>query len=329
MNGTDITPTGQLPFPGGEFPHSRDLPHPPDLPDRFELLGARLWLHARCVDCGHAAGHAEDERVVLASVVKVLLVLEFFRQAAAGQLDPAERAVVRAADRLGGTGTAGFHDDVELSLRDLALMTMSVSDNTAADILFRRVGRDTVQALARQLGLERAQVTGGPREVLESMLEDLGAADADAFASAFAALPAEEVHRLRALDPARTTSATPREMTRLLSLVWNDRAGTAAACAGVRELMSLQVNGARLGAAFDRFTTVAAKSGTLPGVRNEIGVVTYPDGARYAIAVFTRTTSLSTRRPDLDTAIGGAGREVVAGLRGCCGPAGRSSPRGD
>ncbi|WP_405439898.1 serine hydrolase [Streptomyces niveus] len=296
-----------------------DLNRPGGLPRRFELLDARVWLHARCVDCGRGTGHGQDEPVVLASVVKVLLVLEFCRQAAAGQLDPAERVVVRAADRLGGTGTAGFHDDARLSLRDLALLMMSVSDNTAADILFRRVGLDTVRALARQLGLDRAQVTGAPREVLETMLEDLGAADAGAFASAFAALPAEDVHRLRALDPARTTSATPREMTRLLSLVWNDRAGPAVACAGVRDLMAEQVNGARLGAAFDRFTTVVAKSGTLPGVRNEIGVVTCPDGARYAVAVFTRATSLSTRRPDLDAAIGEAGRGAVEALRGCCG----------
>ncbi|MGW6302888.1 serine hydrolase [Streptomyces niveus] len=140
-----------------------DLNRPAGLPRRFELLDARVWLHTRCVDCGRRTGHGQDEPVVLASVVKVLLALEFWRQAAAGRLDPAERVVVRAADRLGGTGTAGFHDDARLSLRDLALLMMSVSDNTVAGILFRRVGLDTVQALARQLGLDRAQVTGARR----------------------------------------------------------------------------------------------------------------------------------------------------------------------
>ena len=66
---------------------------------------------------------------------KVLLVLEFARQAMAGQLDPRERVRITAEHRLGGWGTSGCLDDVELSLRDLAHFAMSVSDNTSADLL--------------------------------------------------------------------------------------------------------------------------------------------------------------------------------------------------
>ncbi|WP_461029926.1 serine hydrolase, partial [Streptomyces sparsus] len=281
-------------------------------------LGARLRLHAACVDCGRQTGHRADRPVVLASVVKVLLVLEFTRQAAAGQLDPTERAVVRAADRLGGTGTAGCADDVELSLRDLARWTLTVSDNSAADLLFRRLGTDTVRALAEELGLAATQVLGSPRWVLGTMLEDLGCAGPAEFARALAALPPARFRELRALDPARTNSSTARDMTRLLRLVWRDRAGPATGCAALRSLMTEQVSWHRLAAAFDEGVAVAAKSGTLPGVRNEIGVVTLPDGARFAVAVFAETESLSTRRPDLDAAIGRAAARAVGQLRGCC-----------
>ncbi|MFF7145785.1 serine hydrolase [Streptomyces nodosus] len=90
----------------------------------FAAAGAEGRLHAVPVDTG-ADGATEvavgaDEPVVLASIMKILLVLEFARQAAAGQLDPRERVRVGAADRLGGWGTAGCVDDIELSLRDLA-----------------------------------------------------------------------------------------------------------------------------------------------------------------------------------------------------------------
>ncbi|AIJ25509.1 beta-lactamase class A [Amycolatopsis methanolica 239] len=112
----------------------------------------RGWLHARCLDCGGETGHHPDEPVVLASVVKVPLVLELARQVAAGQLDPADRLRVTAADRLSGTGTAGCADDVEMSLRDAAFSALSVSDNTAADLLFDRVGLDNVRSLLRELG---------------------------------------------------------------------------------------------------------------------------------------------------------------------------------
>ncbi|MCF6521780.1 serine hydrolase [Streptomyces sp. JJ36] len=278
----------------------------------------RVRLHARCVDCGRDTGVEADRPVVLASVVKVLLVLEFARQAARGQLDPAERALVRAPERLGGTGTAGCADDVEMSLRDLARFALSVSDNSAADVLFRRVGADTVQSLARELGLIRTRVLGGPRLLLESMLEDVGAASAEEFAASLPALPAERFRALRILDPARTNASTAREMTRLLALVWTDRAGPPRACARLRSLMTEQVSRSRLEAGFPEQVTVAAKSGTLPGVRNEIGVASYPDGGRYAVAVCTETESLTTRRPDLDAAMGAAAHTAVSRLRGCC-----------
>ncbi|WKX74186.1 serine hydrolase [Streptomyces sp. XD-27] len=278
-------------------------------------------MHAACVDCGRQTGLRADEPVVLASVVKVPLVLEFARQVAHGQLDPAERAVVRRADRLGGTGTAGCLDDVEMSLRDLAGFALSVSDNSAADVLFERVGVDTVRLLVRELGLSRTRIVGSPRALLRSMMEDVGAADPAAFAAVYPALSPARLRALRVRDPRHTNGSTAREMTRLLSLVWTDRAGPPGACAQVRALMAHQVSWHRLAAAFPEDVAVAAKTGTLLGVRNEIGVVTYPDGGRYAVSVFTETADLRDRRPDLDAAIGTAGRAAVEALRGCCGPA--------
>ena len=285
----------------------------------FAALGARVRLHARCVDCGHQTGTGADEPVVLASVVKVPLVLEFARQAAYGQLDPAERVVVRQTDRLGGTGTAGCLDDVEMSLRDLARFALSVSDNTAADLLFRRVGVDTVRLLVKELGLDSTRIAGSPRTLLEDVLRDVGATDPVSFAAVYPALSPERIRALPTMDPRRTNSGTARDMTRLLALIWTDRAGPPAACALVRSLMAGQVSWHRLAAAFPGEVAVAAKSGTLPGVRNEIGVVRHPDGGRHAVAVFAEVRDLGERRPDLDAAIGAAGRTAVEELRGCCG----------
>ena len=135
----------------------------------FDDVGVDAHLHAVDVDSGREVGTGADEQVVLASVFKILVVLELARQAVAGQLDLTERVLVRAEDRLGGWGTAGCADDVELSLRDLAHFTMSISDNTAADLLLRRIGPDVVALLAAELGLTRTRVIGGPRQVLESM----------------------------------------------------------------------------------------------------------------------------------------------------------------
>jgi beta-lactamase class A len=281
----------------------------------FDEVGADANLHVVDIATGRGVGIGADDQVVIASVFKILLVLEFARQAAAGQLDVTERVLVRAGDRLGGWGTAGCADDVELSLRDLAYFAMSVSDNTAADLLMRRVGADLVPLLAQELGLSRTRVLGGPRESLESIFADVGVRDAAEFARAFGSLSPERVRALRALDPEHTTSSTPRDITRLLTLIWRDEAGPPAACALVRDLMARQLFWTRLPAGFPPEVRVSGKTGTLPGLHIEAGVAEYPDGGRYAIAVFARSRRLDARQIAVDLAMGEAARSAVESLR--------------
>jgi beta-lactamase class A len=285
-----------------------------DLGGLFGAVGVQGHLHVRDVDDEHAEiCWGAVWPVVLASVANVLLMLEFCRQAAQGQIDPAERVRIGAADRLGGLGTAACRDDVDMSWRDLALFTMMLGDDTAADVLFRRVGLDNVQALATRLHLVYTEIRGGPRYLLQSTFDEVGAADEAEFARRFATLSAEQIVKLPVVDTGRTSAGSPKDMTRLLSLIWRDEAGPAAACAQVRELMGRQAAWHRLAAAFDEDVSVTATAGTVLGVRSEIGVIAYPDGRRYAAAVFT--DGPLGRRADIDAVIGRAARHAVEQLR--------------
>ncbi|MEH1165475.1 serine hydrolase [Micromonospora sp. CPCC 205539] len=268
------------------------------------------------VDAGREVAVRADEQVVIASIFKVVLVLEFARQVVAGQLDPTERVLVTADDRLGGWGLAGCTDDAEVSLRDLAYFAMSVTDNTAADLLLRRVGPDLLPMLAVELGLTRTHLREGPRGLVESMLADVGARTEAEFARIFPTLPAERVWAMRVFDPSRTTSSTARDITRLLTLIWRDEAGPAEACAMVRAWMAQQIFWTRLAAGFPPGVRVSGKTGTLPGLHMEAGVAEYPDGGRYAIAVFARSDQLAPRRIEVDLALGHAARTAVEALRG-------------
>ena len=105
-------------------------------------------------------------------------------------------------------------------------------------------------------------------------------------------------------------------MTRLLRAVWCDEAGPAAACARVRFLMQRQVTRDRLARGFAPAVTVAAKSGGLFGVlRNEIGVVTFPEGDGYAVAVFTRCDDGSADGRLVNAAIGEVAALAAGRLR--------------
>lgn len=289
-----------------------------DAGEVFRRAGGHGWWHARCVDCDRQDGHAATEPIVLASMVKVPLVLEFARQVVAGQLDPTTRVRLRAGDRLGGSGTAGCADDVEMSLRDLARFAMSITDNTAADALFAAVGVVNVRSLVRELGLADTRILGGPRQVVESIVGDVSGTDPARFAADYAHLDESRMSQLRALDPSHTNAGTGRDLTLLLRAVWRDEAAPAAACAMLRGLMATQLSAHRLAAGFPDEVEVVGKTGTLLAVRAEAGVVSYPDGGRYAVAVGIRLDRVSGRQPAADRAIGTVAHGAVEALRAGC-----------
>ncbi|MER6944451.1 serine hydrolase [Nonomuraea sp. NPDC000554] len=126
---------------------------------------------------------------------------------------------------------------------------------------------------------------------------------------------AELLLTCRAVDPAKGTRTTPRDMAELMRLIWTGEAGPAAACERVRAVMARQLTRHRLASGFRPPAQMASKSGSLLGVvRNEVGVITYPDGQRYAATVFTRTRRDSDEAA-INAAIGAAAARAVAVLR--------------
>ena len=281
----------------------------------FRSAGVTGFLHVVDIDTGRDVAVGADEPVVLASVFKVPLLVAFHRQAAAGVLDPAEQVTLRPDDRTAGpTGVSALLDEVRMSLRDLTCLMITVSDNAAADVVMDRVGLDAVNATAADLGLRHTVIEGNGRDLHESLLADAGA---DSVAEVWARLDEPGLQgRLRALDPLRTSRSTPRDMTRLLSMIWRDEAAPPAESAAMRRLFGLQVWPHRLSSGFPYDdVVVSGKTGTLPTLRNEVGAVEYPDGARYAVAVFTRSMLPVAVLPEADAVIGSAARIAVESLR--------------
>jgi beta-lactamase class A len=274
-------------------------------------------LHVRDIGGAREVGEGEDELVVAASTFKVAVALAFFDLAASGSLDAEERITLPTGARTDGpTGVSILRDDVTLTLRDAAALMLTISDNAAADAVLARIGVDAVHDRLRELGLVDTYLEGGCMQLMDTVAGDLGFTGWEALLGAQGEVSAAELLRSRTFDATRTTRTTPREMTGLLAAIWRDEAGAPEACAEVRRMLELQVTRDRLAAGFPPEVRVAAKSGSwLRVVRNEVGVAEYPDGRRYAIAVFTRTAEPHARRPDVDRAIGEAARAAVEQLR--------------
>ncbi len=89
------------------------------------------------------------------SAIKVALLIELFRQAEAGTLSLTERLPIQASDQVAGSGVAQWFGDAQsaLSLRDLAVLMIVLSDNTATNLLTNKVGMKAVNATMVTLGV--------------------------------------------------------------------------------------------------------------------------------------------------------------------------------
>lgn len=290
-----------------------------DIRSVFQDAGATGFLHVREVGGETDAEIAvdADAPVVLASVFKIAVAVAFERAVSSGALHSEERPIVTARYRRGGVGLAGLQDDATMSWRDLAHLMITLSDNAATDIVFHRIGRGAIDAVLVDLALDVTRIDGCCEDLIDGILDELGiprdVADID---EAIGEQPEERLRSLAALDPRHALSvSTPRETTALLDAIWSDRAAPPDACARVRRMMAQQVWPHRLASGFPTGVRVAGKTGTLPAIRNEAGVVTYPDRREFAVSVFTRAESLAGRLPEVDRAIGVSARLAIDALR--------------
>jgi beta-lactamase class A len=284
----------------------------------FTRAGASARFHAIDLASTKEVGIEPDELVVTASVFKVPVLVELMRRGFLGELDLTERVVVPASRRtMGPTGLSVMLDDLEISVRDLAFFMMSVSDNTATDVLMERLGGPTpINLTMVALGLPNTVLTGDCEVLLRELLEDLGVNDGrDDEDISIATMPPARFAHCRSLIAAKTNRTTPREMTTLLRLIWEDAIGAPGAGPECRRILGLQVWPHRLSSGFPDGVKLSAKTGTLPGIRNEAGVIEYADGGRYAVAAFTTAESYASQQPSIDAAIGTAARLAVDHLR--------------
>ncbi|QCQ92532.1 serine hydrolase [Rhodococcus sp. SGAir0479] len=282
----------------------------------FADAGVRGWVHAVPVR-GAAAetGLDADAPVVMASVYKLPVLVTFCRMVDSGDLDPREQVTLEPEGRTPGpTGISQFLDPVRLSWRDAVRSMMTLSDNAAADEVLRRIGVDRVNETMQTLGLHSTRVLGGTAQILQRLVDDT---ETRSPAEAFAALGDNDtIVRPAGYDPVLSSATTARDMTTLLSALWRGACASAEQSAFMRAVTASQVSTARLRSGFPfADVTVAGKTGTLGAVRNEVGVIEFPDGDAFAVAVFTRAARADPLLPKADAVIGQAARVAVAELR--------------
>ncbi len=200
---------------------------------------------------------SQDERFPAASVIKLPVLVEALRQAQSRDLRLEERLPVRAEDKVGGFGILKEMESVvEVTLLDLLTLMVIISDNTAANLCIERVGMAAVNESMTALGLRGT--------VLQRKMMDMKA-------------------RERGLD----NFTTPADAALLLELLATKQILTPENCDLAIGIMRRQQVRDRLPLYLPQDIPIAHKTGELPEVRHDVGIVLAKSGP-VVIAALTK-----------------------------------------
>lgn len=226
---------------------SRAIPEIESIISAAEARGARVGLCAILPD-GTRVTHRNDEVFKSASTIKIAIMIQLFRRIDAGDYTLETPYTLKMEDKVPGSGVLQeLHAGIELTLRDVLYLMMSISDNPATNILIEHAGMDAINATLRELGLSDS-VLGRPMYGRPAN--------------------ADEQENL----------ATPAEFARLIGAIMDGTAASAESCVAMLEMLKLQANSRRIGRFVPEDLEWGSKTGSYDTVVNDVGFVMTKDG---------------------------------------------------
>ncbi|HYN85398.1 MAG TPA: serine hydrolase [Pyrinomonadaceae bacterium] len=226
-----------------------------------ESFSGSVYLYAKNLDTGAVYSLRGDERVRTASTIKLAVMVEAFARVAEGRAKWADELVLTKEKKVGGAGILPeLSDGLKIPLRDAVRLMMTLSDNTATNMVIDALTADAVNARMDSLGLKETRLM---RKV---------------FGGGESAEGRREENKVFGLG--RTT---PREMVALMEKLERGEVVSAEASKEMLELMKREQGQNALGRALWRVPK-ATKSGALDHLRSNVGVIYSPRG-RIAVAV--------------------------------------------
>ena len=261
---------------------------------------ATIGVSAIHLESGKRVSIRAGERFPMGSVYKFPIGLAVLHRVDAGKLSLQQKVTIEPKDFSPGWSplrVRAKNRPITLTIGELLWHMVSNSDNTACDNLLALAGGPgTVTAVMKELGSPAIRIDRPEKEIAVHLNEDGGRAR-------------------YATDPRDT--ATPDAMAQLLVAVWNKRDGLSPASHAllVKLLADSQTGAKRIKAAVPKGSTVAHKTGTMPGTTNDVALITLPNGEHVALAIFAKASKRNVTE-DAEADIRAITKEVLRRLRG-------------
>lgn len=257
-----------------------------------------------------------DEPFPMASTFKVAIAVAVLTRVDKGELRLDQLVDITPDMYVIGSNVLAqnfVHPGLKLSVANLIEIMIIESDNSATDIMIKLAGGPAaVTKNLRDIGINGQRIDRNTAEIIRDFAKLPGPATVAVADEAAKADPdfesrADSINLDFEKDP--RDQSTPKAMLDLLLAIDNGTALSAESRDFLIGSMSRTRTGKdRLKGMLPEGTPVEHKTGTVGGVANDVGYVTFPDGRRMVIAVFTKSST--TPAADQERAIAETARTL-------------------
>jgi beta-lactamase class A len=194
-----------------------------------------------------------DRQIPSASTIKILIMIEAYRCFLAGELDMNCKIHINHAERVAFSLISEMSAE-QYTVKDLILLMMTISDNTATNVLIDILGMENINNTGIAIGL-----TG---TTLQRKMMDFEAA-----------------------RNGRQNLTVPRDMLVLVEKLYNKEILTESVCMEMLKIMSTIISKDFMIRDLPIDIRCAHKPGELDGINHDIGIV-YAPTCDYALGIF-------------------------------------------
>ena len=255
----------------------------------------RMGFYLENISTGDTHEYASSQRYPTASVCKITVMAELFRQDAEGILSLDDRK--RMEDRYSTHGSGQLklmQDEPEITLRDYCRMMITISDNMATDVLMETVGIPNINAFLDQLDCPntRTSVTMGRYHYRMTYQDDLPTNRAnDVLQEEASAAGANDYKSISYSDSLDNNVAAPAEMGKIMKRMHEGTIVSPDASSEMLKMMKNARDDRMIRRHLPREIVVAQKSGSSGRIKGNVGIVYLPSGPMIISAFATANSN--------------------------------------
>lgn len=119
----------------------------------LSALPGKISLYYENLSTGERFGFHEEEPMMAASMIKLFILAEAYRQMEAGLLDKNRLITVRRQECVPSCGALTYmHDGLRVTVEDLYTLMIILSDNSATNYMINILGEEAIRTGIRSLG---------------------------------------------------------------------------------------------------------------------------------------------------------------------------------